>query len=155
MWQKTWSIFLKRCQSFEMCCANSVLLSTGWCQVSVQLLEEAQVIWVRFGFGPCCSASAGSVRRISACCVESQLKFIHLPTPTCFFFALFLSHLLYLPVEEFIHAEVEITELFQDLSMKCWPVLLFAKQHVVSLHISNAARLAELAASSQLLGACK
>lgn len=41
--------------------------------------------------------------------------------------------------------------LFQNLSMTCWPVLLLAKQDIVSLHISDTARLAELAASSQLL----
>lgn len=67
------------------------------------------------------------------------------------FFAPFLSHLFYLHVEEFIYGEVEMSGLFQNLSMTCWPVLLLAKQDIVSLHISDTTRLAELAASSQLL----
>lgn len=50
-----------------------------------------------------------------------SLKSFICPHPPIFFFffAPFLSHLFYLCVEEFISAEVEMTELFQDLSMNC------------------------------------
>lgn len=89
-----WSIFLKRCQSFEMCCE---ILSTGWSQVSVQLLEEAQGVWVRFRLGLCCSTSAGSAGMSSAHCLQSQLKIIHLHTPTWGFFCpISLSSLLFM-----------------------------------------------------------
>lgn len=39
---------------------------------------------------------------------------------------------------------VEMTELYQDLRTSCWPVLLLASQDIVSPHISDTARLAEL-----------